>query len=520
MDPRLIITNVGYAASVLFTLGLGVFVLYKAPRRQVNIVFFLMSLAIAIFQISHVIGINTIDPEASRRVLMWNLVIIFLGIFICHYALIVSGRLQREKKTLIGIYVVGFALLFFYLLYPATFLLPSVPKMYLPNYYVPGSLHWVMRVYFILVSTYLTWHLIAAYRESKDFIEKNRIKYALVSIVYGSALGISAVLLIYNVPFDPMWSTFFSLYTIHMAYGIIQYELMDIRIIAKKAFYYGLLVIAGGIFVSLLNYSNNWLSLQNPNFPSWALPLFSSLVAVIIGISISNELRKNDVMKYEFINTVTHKFRTPLTQIKWASNELATANASSEDTKRDSIEEIQNANLRLVELTNLLVGLTDSENNQSAYRYEKTDLGALTEQILSHNKREVDKKSISASLQSGQNCFANIDVPKIKFVIQTLLENAIVYTGAGGKICMNVGKEKDRVIFKITDSGIGISKEELPYLFTKFYRGSEAKKAYTEGLGIGLSMAKIFIERHGGILKVASEGSGKGSTFSFALKTA
>ena len=101
------------------------------------------------------------------------------------------------------------------------------------------------------------------------------------------------------------------------------------------------------------------------------------------------------------------------------------------------------------------------------------------------------------------------------FRSQILLENAILYTK--DEIKINIDSHKDSVVLHIEDNGIGIKKEDQPYIFSRFYRSHEAYLTETEGTGIGLFLAKSMIDKHDGTIGVRSEGKGKGSIFWFKL---
>jgi signal transduction histidine kinase len=110
----------------------------------------------------------------------------------------------------------------------------------------------------------------------------------------------------------------------------------------------------------------------------------------------------------------------------------------------------------------------------------------------------------------------NVDKLRISSVIQMLLENAIAYTK--DKIDINIKKDKNNVIFSIKDNGIGIPKQDQPYVFNKFFRTHQAYLTETEGSGISLFLSKSIIDKHNGKIGVYSEGEGKGSEFWFKLK--
>jgi signal transduction histidine kinase len=111
------------------------------------------------------------------------------------------------------------------------------------------------------------------------------------------------------------------------------------------------------------------------------------------------------------------------------------------------------------------------------------------------------------------------DELSIQEITGNLILNAIKYTPENGKIHLSAKKEFEKVIVKIEDTGVGIPKNELAYIFDEFYRASNVKKIVEDGTGLGLTIVKKVIERHGGDIWVESE-LGKGSVFSFALPLA
>jgi signal transduction histidine kinase len=109
------------------------------------------------------------------------------------------------------------------------------------------------------------------------------------------------------------------------------------------------------------------------------------------------------------------------------------------------------------------------------------------------------------------------DKERLASAISVLVENAIAYSPKGGTVRVALTAAPDQVRFEIRDNGIGVSDEEKRHIFKKFYRTERARHADTEGIGLGLNMAKSIIERHRGTIGVESAGVGKGSTFWFTL---
>lgn len=521
MESQLLIHNVGSIISALFSFGLAVFTYFNNPKRTANIMLGLTMAAVGVFYTSHVVGINITDPLLSRGVFMWNLSIIFISVFSAHTALAVIG-IEHKRKTVLGVmYAFSFVLLAFYIIYPDAFLEPSRPKLFFPNYYEAGaSFHWVMRLmYNFIIPTYFLTEMLIAYRTA-DFILKNRLKYFFLAMLLGYSTGFLLVLPVFNVfIINPNWGLFFIFfYAIPFVYAVVNYELLDIRLVAKKAFVYGVSVAGVSSIIAFLSFGSSFVEKTYPNFPAWLIPVAAAVVASGIGAFVWKKIRETDMLKYEFITIVTHKFRTPLTRIKWTAENLAGNEALPEPLRLD-VGTIKEAAFRLSELTNVLVGLTDSETTFS-YKLKRLNVANLIKEIGAGLEKRVAEKNMSFDFQLKDACFALADQERLRPVIHIILENAVSYTPAGGRIAIMLEKLGGKVKFTVSDTGIGISKEDMPLIFTKFFRSDEAKKVDTEGLGIGLYIAREVIRRHGGKISAFSEGLGKGSLFTVELPVA
>lgn len=517
---HLIVHNVGSIISAVAILGLAIFIVLNNPRSRQAIIFSLTLLSIFIFVVSHVIGVNIADPLLSREILMFNLSIFFIGSLILHSMMAAIDKEKEQRAVIIATYTIGVMLTIFFIIFPDLFLMPSVPKMYFPNYYNPGILNWT-RIAFVYAFCvpYVTYQLAKAYRLTTDSVLHQQLKYSIASILIGFCLGFIPNFLVYNINVDPVIGiSLFSLFTIPVIYEAVRYGFLNVKVIARQAFFYSLGVIIVGGFITLLNNSNLWLAESFPGFPVWIIPLISSVLAVTVAVVIWRKLREGDLLKYEFITTVTHKFRTPLTHIKWASENLASS--QPRDDQKQQLGYIQSANTNLVELTSLLMNVSETEGRDYDYHLERGDLSVTVEEVLVSLRDQLKQKNIILTKDLAQGCLAMYDVSRIRFIIQTFIENAIHYTPDNASINVSVANQGKIIRCSVTDNGIGIPKDEIPRLFSKFYRGHQARLADTEGMGIGLFIAKEIIARHRGKIWVESAGAGKGSTFSFSLSTA
>ena len=241
------------------------------------------------------------------------------------------------------------------------------------------------------------------------------------------------------------------------------------------------------------------------------------IIAIGIIVVITKRLHENNHMKYEFITIVAHKFRTPLTYIKWVCDSLIPEETDS--FKKKSLEDVKKSNQRIIDLTSTLIEIADSESSGGAtYVFEKVPVYEFVKNITDHFKDTLHEKNLFFSLNcENKDTLIRVDKSRLEFVISTMLENACTYTPPGQNIAMFINNDMFKVHISIQDAGIGISKKDLPHIFSKFYRGKNARNTDTEGFGVGLYLASSIIKRLGGKIKVFSEGEGMGSTFTVTL---
>ncbi len=512
MNSELFITDVGSAVSIIVALALGFLVLLKGQKgNPANRIFFLISLCVAIWQTSYVLGINLSDPDLSRMVFMFNLATLPLVVLSLHLVLTVTGRIAKQRLLIWVLYGISAALCLFYIAKPAAFLLPSLPQLYLENFFVPGPLYYLQDFFFIGVTIYLFINLGIGY-DRADHVGRNRLKYLIVAYIFAYGTSLVAEFLLYGIPVDPFVACLTGLYTIPTAYAIFKYDTIDLNIVAKRSFGYALAVAGTALFILLVSYTNNYVHAIFPDFPEWFTPLISAAVAVAIGIATWRKMRETDVLKYQFIDVVTHKFRTPLTHINWSA-EMLRKNPPAEEQK-EIVDTIVQAGAHLNELTDMLVGLSGSDEGQFLYAYTTENVSDVVKTIVAIALERQKEKPVTIENRIPEGLpLVHIDRKKVEFALQTILDNAMTYSPDHGKVTVSAEARKDSVIISVQDMGMGITKEDMPRLFTKFYRAKNAVLSYTEGMGIGLYLSRDMMRRQGGDMHAASEGPGKGSTF-------
>lgn len=520
----LIVHNVISIASVVALFGLTFFTFLNGPKKVANIAFSLVLVSANVFVISHVIGVNIADPGLSKSILMFNLSVFFIGAFFLHAILAIIGK-DREKWWMITFVYFSSAILVILLsVFSDLFLQPSVPKMYFPNYYNPGELGFVRMLFLYVVIVPYSIHLLyLSYKAEANLKRQQQYKYFIIASLVGFGIGFIPNFLVHDIQINPLWGMLFAIiFTVPFVYNAVWYEMFDIRVIAKHAFFYSIFVgIVGGL-ITLLNYSNKWIQLFYPSLTEtqWITALISAVLTVTIGVMVWKQLRKDDLLKYEFITIIIHKFRTPVTQIRWSIEALR-----SEETNLDkiaSLNDMENSSKKLIDLTSALIELSNPDNPSNSLGYfEKISLRVLLKTVTDSFQDAFSKKQITLSLNLPvSDIFVNVDKERVKFVIQTLLENALAYTPSNGKVSLSLELVSDKAVVSVIDNGIGIKKDDLGMIFTRFFRTEKAKTTDTEGFGIGLYLARLVARRHKGDIKVYSEGEEKGTSFKFTLPKA
>lgn len=509
------VTNISSVITVIIAIATGIFVLYKSPQKTGNRLFFLFSIGSALFFLSHIIGANMSDPLISRNVFRFNMVTIFIPIFILHWVSALLNRLKQEKNILLALYITATALCVFYLVSPDSFMHASAPKLYFPNFYVPGKFYFLGDFIFYSTIVYTFFQMFRSYK-IEDVILQRRIRYVFVGLTGGLIASSTPALLLYGISIDPIFLSLTGFFYIMMAYGLIKENLLGINIIAKKTFFYTIFICIFGFIIAGADYLNSYLISEVSNFPRWIIPLLSAVTIFFISIIMWRRLKEVDILKYEFINIVTHKFRTPLTYIRWSLETLKKLPLNNEG--KDSVKNIEIAKNKLSELTELLVETARDEDSGFEYYGEKIQLSDAVESEIGKLKDQLPANNIYFKMPAkAESPLVLVDRRRFGFVIQTLIENAVTYARNSGRVEVTVRKEPKWGVVEVRDWGVGIEPNELPFIFNRFYRSQEATRINTEGMGIGLFVSKTIVNRFGGKIYVKSEGRGKGSCFSVFL---
>lgn len=217
----------------------------------------------------------------------------------------------------------------------------------------------------------------------------------------------------------------------------------------------------------------------------------------------------------QFSSALAHELRTPLAALR-GEVELAMLHARTQAewqaSARSQIEEID----KLTRLANQLLTLARAESGEIPLAHHFVDLPALVSTVTEQLEPVAHANELTLRCHVGEPVAVTGDSGWLERLLLNLLDNAIKYTPAGGDVSVRVSREADLARVDIRDTGVGVRPEAVPHIFERFYRGDPARSSVTEGAGLGLSLAKWIVDRHGGRIDVESE-LGKGSTFTIWL---
>ena len=246
---------------------------------------------------------------------------------------------------------------------------------------------------------------------------------------------------------------------------------------------------------------------------------FIILIVLICGGTLTalyRQKRAADV-KNDFINNMTHEFKTPISTISLACEAIGDKSVNDLDAKMTYVSIIKDENVRLQKMVENILLTAQLNKGQLRMNVELVDVRALIEKVLNSLSLQVISRGgkISAKLNAEEhNIFA--DPVHIENIIVNLLENALKYSPGRPFIEIRTRNEGKNLIIEVEDHGIGIAKKEIKRIFNEFYRVSQGNRHDTKGFGLGLGYVKKIVSLHHGSVSVKSE-LGKGSTFIVSL---
>lgn len=222
-------------------------------------------------------------------------------------------------------------------------------------------------------------------------------------------------------------------------------------------------------------------------------------------------------LKTEFFANVSHELRTPLTLILSPLQDIGERTAELPEDVRELVRLARDNSLRLLKLINDLLEVARLESGEIKLRKEPLELEHFVARQVESVRPLARLKDLELSVEgSGTGAWVTADPAHIEKIVVNLLGNALKFTPRGGSVNVAVRQDGAYAVVEVSDTGIGISEEELPHIFERFRQAEDANNRRHPGIGIGLSLAKELTEEHGGKLQATSR-LGEGSTFTLRL---
>jgi heavy metal sensor kinase len=217
----------------------------------------------------------------------------------------------------------------------------------------------------------------------------------------------------------------------------------------------------------------------------------------------------------QFTSDASHELRTPLAVIE-AESTLALQKERPLSDYRQSLETISQESRQMSSLIDQLLTLARADAGKEQWNFTEVNLGKLIANLGTDVEVLCQEKGLSFQLGQPQDLVVKGDEARLRELFMNLLDNAIRYTPAPGVVSVSLRREGQMAVVAITDTGVGIPAEDIPFIFERFYRVDKSRSRTEGGSGLGLAICRHIVEAHGGKIEVESQ-VGAGSTFSVWL---
>ncbi|WP_342432552.1 ATP-binding protein [Neobacillus sp. FSL H8-0543] len=262
------------------------------------------------------------------------------------------------------------------------------------------------------------------------------------------------------------------------------------------------------------------LSIERKYFIVYGIPIIGSnnvWKGVLIVFHDITEIKNLEKMRKDFVANVSHELKTPITSIKGFSETLLDGAMNNKETLEYFLSIILKESDRLQSLIQDLLDFSKIEQHEFKLHIQDFDLVLLLREVFTLLDGKAEAKEISFEFEfSREQFFIQGDFDRLKQVFINLIGNAILYTPPKGQVKVSLFDHEKYARIHVTDSGVGIKKEEIPRIFERFYRVDRARSRESGGTGLGLAIVKHLVEAHHGNIVVRSN-VGEGSEFIIEL---
>ena len=213
------------------------------------------------------------------------------------------------------------------------------------------------------------------------------------------------------------------------------------------------------------------------------------------------------------LDTISHDLRTPLMRLR-GSAEAALRSEANQEALRETLMDILEESDHINSMLNTLMDISEADAGVMKLNLTEVRLSNLIDEVTDLYRYVAEEREIRIQTSCGEGIHVIVDPIRMKQVLANLLDNALKYTPRGGLVDITASQNSSEIVIVVSDTGPGISREELPRIWDRLYRGDESRSQ--RGLGLGLSLVKAIVQSHKGTVDVSSA-PGAGSRFSISL---
>ncbi len=372
-------------------------------------------------------------------------------------------------------------------------------------------------IFFTLVAAAAFKKLWHGYTEASSPSERNQYRNFLIAFIVGYC-GSTDFLVALNLFSLPLGAISFGAFTALVAYSIIRYQFLDVNLARRK--FLIVFLIYGFLFSILLppvSYQLHRSIIEHGTDAITSFLFTTILVGAVFsfGPFLYAFLTRRDFWLRTATTTgLAHELKSPIAAISGAIDLLSQQMKTVEgfDALKAYSDIIQRNAERLQSYVGDLLNLAHAADCHLLLKPQPVDLNVIVERVIDHYKSIASHKNVAIKFQGERRLNTVVDPIRIEQVISNLISNA-VRVSERGEICVSIKKEQDHFLISVSDQGCGIPRQDLTRVFERFYQVNKRG----QGSGIGLTIAKTWVEAHGGKIWAESDGEGKGATVMFTL---
>lgn len=511
--------------TIIIGFGFGFWVYLSDRKSKINQLFLLLTLSIFLWVPLPFFFNLSVFSGIALLLVRWGYAAVSLFMIAFYFFALYFPR-KSEKRHLLDVIILSLGLFIFILSF-TPFLIKNIEftDLGVNPIFGEGKIF-----YFISLFIMSALYLFIIFKKYFILIphEKLRAQYFLLGLSFFVAINLffNVILPILGQPVAKFYyfGNYSAVFLLGLtAFAIVKQELFGMKVILTQFLVGVIAIFLLAQAVTATGWDLVWKFILFLTFLPFGYFLIKSVIQEIKRRAeiqrLYNKLEKLDEAKTEFMSIVSHQLRTPLTAIKgYTSMILEGIYGKFSDKMEKPLNNTLSSSERLIKFVNDILDVTRIETGRIEFTPKKTSLEEVVSSVVFELEIKAKEKNLALKWKESKKPLPEIliDPDKIRQVILNLIDNAIKYTNKG-EVKINCKIKNKKYLISVSDTGTGMSKEEIFKLFKSFSRGESGVAYYKEGTGLGLYIGRKFVEMQGGKTWAESPGKGRGSTFYIEL---